>query len=71
MVGYPRIMKLALDLSDAQTDALLARAKSLVIAPEELARASVADAIAGPSDDFQARAEELLLRNAELYRRLA
>ncbi len=71
MVGYPRIMKLALDLSDAQTDALLARAKSLGIAPEELARAAVADAIAGPSDDFQARAEELLLRNAELYRRLA
>jgi hypothetical protein len=64
-------MKLALDLSDAQTDALLARAKALGIAPEELARAAVADAIAGPTDDFRPRAEELLPRNAELYRRLA
>lgn len=64
-------MKLAFDLSDAQSEALMARAKTLGVAPEDLARAAVADVLASPSDDFRARAEELLLKNAELYRRLA
>lgn len=49
----------------------MARAKTLGVAPEDLARAAVADVLASPSDDFRARAEELLLKNAELYRRLA
>lgn len=64
-------MKLAIDLSEAQSEALLARAKTLGVAPEELARAAVADVLSSPSDEFRARAEELLIRNAELYRRLA
>jgi hypothetical protein len=64
-------VKLAIDLSEAQSEALVARAKSLGVAPEDLARAAVADALSSPSDEFRARAEELLLRNAELYRRLA
>lgn len=64
-------VKLAFDLSEAQSEALLARAKTLGVAPEELARAAVAEVLSAPSEDFRARAEELLLRNAELYRRLA
>ncbi len=64
-------MKLAFDLSDAQSEALMARAKTLGVAPEDLARAAVADVLASPSDELRARAEELLLKNAELYRRLA
>ena len=49
----------------------MARAKTLGVAPEDLARAAVADVLASPSDELRARAEELLLKNAELYRRLA
>jgi hypothetical protein len=64
-------MKLAFDLSDAQSEALISRAKTLGVAPEDLARAAVVDVLSSPSDDFRARAEELLLKNAELYRRLA
>lgn len=64
-------VKLAIDLSEAQSEALLARAKTLGVAPEELARAAVADVLSAPSEEFRARAEELLIRNAELYRRLA
>jgi hypothetical protein len=64
-------MKLAFDLSDAQSEALISRAKTLGVAPEDLARAAVADVLSSPSDDFRARAEQLLLKNAELYRRLA
>lgn len=65
------IVKLALDLSEAESEALLARAKTLGVAPEDLARAALAEALSSPSDEFRARAEELLRRNAELYRRLA
>jgi len=64
-------MKLAIDLTDAQSAALIARAKTLGVAPEDLARAAVADVLSSPAEDFRMRAEELLLRNAELYRRLA
>ena len=64
-------MKLSFDLSDAQSEALISRAKTLGVAPEDLARAAVVYVLSSPSDDFRARAEELLLKNAELYRRLA
>ena len=65
-------MKFAIDLTEAQSNALITRAKTLGVAPEELARAVVADVLEGePSGDFQRRAEALLAKNAELYRRLA
>ena len=46
------------------------RAKTLGIAPEDLARAAVADVLSSPSEDFQARAEETGLGGvvAELLR---
>ena len=65
-------MKFAIDLTEAQSNALITRAKTLGVAPEELARAVVADVLEGePSGAFQCRAEALLAKNAELYRRLA
>jgi hypothetical protein len=39
--------------------------------PEELARAAVADLLTTPDDEFRAAAEVVLVKNAELYRRLA
>ncbi|WP_437743226.1 hypothetical protein WME73_49090 [Sorangium sp. So ce302] len=64
-------MKLAIDLSPAQADRLQERAKSLGLQPEELARAAVADLLTTPDDEFRAAAEAVLVKNAELYRRLA
>jgi hypothetical protein len=64
-------MKIAVDLSPSQADRLRDRAKSLGVAPEDLARAAVADLLASPDDDFRAAAEAVLEKNAELYRRLA
>jgi hypothetical protein len=64
-------VKLAIDLSPGQADLLRERAKTLGVAPEELVRAAVADVLSAPTDDFKALAEDMLKRNAELYRRLA
>ncbi|WP_044967403.1 MULTISPECIES: hypothetical protein [Sorangium] len=64
-------MKLAIDLSPAQADRLQERAKSLGLQPEELARAAVADLLTTPDDEFRAAAEVVLVKNADLYRRLA
>jgi antitoxin FitA len=64
-------VKLAIELTEPQESRLRERAKSLGIAPEELARAAVADLLAQPDDDFEAAADQVLKRNAELYRRLA
>jgi hypothetical protein len=64
-------VKLAIDLSPAQADLLRERAKTLGVPPEELARAALVDILAAPADDFREVAENLLVRNAELYRRLA
>lgn len=64
-------MKIAIELSDAQEARLRDRAKTLGVAPEDLARAAVADLLTAPDDRFDAAAEYVLAKNAELYRRLA
>jgi hypothetical protein len=64
-------VKIAIDLSEPQESRLRERAKTLGVAPEELARAAVADLLTNPDDDFAAAAELVLRKNAELYRRLA
>jgi len=46
-------------------------AERLGVAPEDLARAVIAELLAAPADDFQAAAERVLRKNEELYRRLA
>ncbi len=73
--GSPRLLRytraVRLELSEALLEELSERAKHLGIAPEELARAAVADLVARPSQDFDAAAAAVLRKNAELYRRLA
>ena len=64
-------MKLIIDLPPAQAERLRQEAARLGLAPEDLARAAIADLLAVPGDDFQAAAEQVLRKNEELYRRLA
>jgi hypothetical protein len=60
-----------LHISEAVMQQLTERAKSLGVRPEELASAALAEFVARPTDDFEARARRLIAKNAELYRRLA
>jgi hypothetical protein len=64
-------MKLTINLSPAQAERLRHQAEILRIAPEELARAVLADLLATRDEDFQVAAERVLRKNEELYRRLA
>ena len=64
-------MKLTIDLSAAQAERLRHEAERLGLAPEDLARAAIADLLATPGEDFKAAAERVLRKNEELYRRLA
>jgi hypothetical protein len=64
-------MALAIDLSDYQAQALAEAAARLQISETDLAAAAVRDLIAQPADDFNAAAQRVLSKNAELYRRLA
>jgi hypothetical protein len=64
-------VKIAIDLSAAQAEQLHARAKSLGVHPEELARAAVTDLRNNPEAGFEAAAELVLRENHELYKRLA
>ena len=64
-------MKIAIDLSEPQESQLRERAKALGVAPEELARAAVADLLGQADEEFNAAAERVMRKNAELYRRLA
>jgi antitoxin FitA len=63
-------MVLAIDLGDAEAERLREAAARLGVAPEELARALVADHLAKPAADFDAAASFVLEKNGELYRRL-
>jgi hypothetical protein len=64
-------MKLAIDLPPVQAAQLQSEATRLGIPVEELVRAAVTDLLAAPDPAFQAAAQRVLERNAELYRRLA
>lgn len=64
-------MKLTIDLSPAQAERLRLEAKRLGLAPEDLARAAIADPLVTPGDDFKTAAKRVLRKNEELYRRLA
>ena len=64
-------LALAIDLSDHQAQALSEAAAPLQISETDLAAAAVRDLIAQPADDFNAAAQWVLSKNAELYRRLA
>lgn len=64
-------MKITIDLSPAQSERLRYEAERLGLAPEDLARAALADLLVTRDDDFGAAAERVLRKNEELYRRLA
>jgi hypothetical protein len=64
-------MKFTIDLSAAQAERLRLEAERLGLAPEDLARAAIADLLATPGADFKKAAELVLQKNEELYRRLA
>ncbi|MBI2526898.1 MAG: DNA-binding protein [Candidatus Rokubacteria bacterium] len=64
-------MKLTIDLSPAQAERLRREAERLGLAPEDLARAVIADLLATPDGEFRTAAEHVLRKNEELYRRLA
>ena len=64
-------MKLAFELPDTQAEKLRDEAKRLGLAPEELARAALADLLGTPDDGFRAVVTRILTKNQELYRRLA
>jgi predicted transcriptional regulator len=69
--GYSTSMRLTVDLSPAQAERLRQEAERLGLAPEELARAAIADLLATPDEDFRQAADRVLRKNEELYRRLA
>jgi len=64
-------MKLTIDLSPMQAERLRHEARRLGLAPEDLARAALADLLATRDDDFRRAAERVLRKNQELYQRLA
>ena len=64
-------MKLAVELSEAETRRLEEAAARLGVDPTELARAAISDLLSTPDDDFRAAADHVLRKNEELYRRLA
>jgi antitoxin FitA len=64
-------MKVAIELSQPQVDRLREEAERLGVAPEELARAAVADLLSAQREDFRTAAAYVLRKNGELYRRLA
>ena len=64
-------MKVAFELPPAQAERLKQEAARLGVAPDELAKAAVADLLANSDPDFEAAARRVLDKNRDLYRRLA
>jgi len=65
------VMTIAIDLNSQQEQALVEVAKQLQVTAVDLAAAAVRDLVAQRSSDFEAAAQRVLDKNAELYRRLA
>jgi len=64
-------MKLAIELTSPQAERLREEATRLGVAPEELARAALADLLTAHDEEFHEAAQRVLRKNEELYRRLA
>jgi len=64
------IMKLAIELSEAQEQRLAEIAERLKVPAESLAEAAVRDLVSQPEPAFDQVAERLLHKNQELYERL-
>jgi len=68
---HNRVMKIVIELNQAQTERLQTIAASLGVDAQELAQAAVADLVSTSADDFEAAASRVLNKNRELYQRLA
>jgi len=64
-------LKLATELSTAQTQKLQAEAKRLRLSPDDLARTALSDLLSTPDAEFQEVVRRVLTKNRELYKRLA
>jgi hypothetical protein len=64
-------MTISLELSAAEVELLTNTAARLGVRPEELARATLTDALSGDKGEFRKAAEYVLEKNQDLYRRLA
>jgi antitoxin FitA len=62
---------ITINLSEEHLRKLRELAEEAKVAPEELVRASVAEWLRRPKDDFARAAAYVLQKNAALYRRLA
>jgi len=64
-------MKIALELSVEEAELLSSTAVRLGVRPEELARATIADALSQDKEAFRKAAEYVVKKNRELYQRLS
>ena len=62
---------ITVSLPDDRLQKLKEVALRFQIAPEELVRVSIEDLLARPEEEFRRALEYILIKNAELYRRLA
>ena len=58
-------------LPDERVKKLKEIAERFRVAPEELVRASIEELLSRPLDDFQKALDQVLKKNADLYKRLA
>ena len=64
-------MKIALELSAEEAELLSSTAVRLGVRPEELARATITDALSQDKEEFRKAAEYVVEKNRVLYQRLA
>jgi hypothetical protein len=64
-------VRIDIELSPAQEEALRERARELGVPLETLARSVVIDLLTAPTDEIRAAIERLLQKNRDLYRRLS
>ena len=64
-------MKIAIELTEIQSEQLQSIAASLGIRVEELAQAALSDFVSAGAEDFEIAATRVLSKNRELYQRLA
>jgi hypothetical protein len=64
-------MTLNLELDEQQTQRLEEVARRLNVSVNDLAKAAINDLLAKPESDFERAATRVLMKNAELYKRLA
>lgn len=62
---------ITLTLSDEHLEQLKVMAREANVAPEQIAKAGLEDWLRRPRIEFQAAAEHVLKKNAELYHHLA